>query len=187
MKKIATAILLILLSSCLFENCVNSNSSRTNSGYIDKIEADTLALLVNTEGHNLIIILTADSIEYGSAFFSVWPKDSILITDSISWIPSRTHYVRNLRPEQITQFNKIKQQMKGWIFDDPGGVKDGMSYHLYRNGRRVVWGHNSYYENFPNEMRESIVSILNMVEIKRPNDEFDEDNWVVRYPEALVP
>ena len=144
MKKIATSILLIILSSCLFENCVNSNSSKTNSGNIDKIEADTIALVVNGGGQNLIIILTEDSIEYGSAFFSVWPKDSILITDSISWIPSRTHYVRNLRPEQITQFNKIKKQMKGWIFDDPGGVKDGTVYFLYHNGRCAVWGNDEY-------------------------------------------
>ena len=177
MNKNIITLLLILLSSCLFENCVNSNSSRTNSGNIDKIEADTLALLVNTEGHNLIIILTADSIEYGSAFFSVWPKDSILITDSISWIPSRTHYVRNLRPEQITQFNKIKKQMKGWNFNDPGGVKDGTVYYLYHNGRCAVWGNDEYYDNFPPAMQESIISMLEIAGIKNLMDEFNEDNW----------
>lgn len=179
MKNLVTAILLIILSSCLFESCDNGNGSKTNSGNIDKIEADTLALLVNTDGHNLIIILTADNIEYGSSNFCIWPKDTSqrLITDSISWVPSRTHYIRNLRPEQITNFNKIKKQMRGWYFNDPGGVKDGTVYYLYHNGRCAVWGNDEYYDNFPPAMRESIISMLEMAGIKNLMDEFNANNW----------
>jgi hypothetical protein len=82
-----------------------------------------------------------------------------------------------LRPEQVTNFNKIKKQMKGWNFNDPGGVKDGTVYYLYHNGRCAVWGNDEYYDNFPPAMQESIISMLEMAGIKNLMDEFNANNW----------
>lgn len=178
MNKSVILKFLVLLNCCLIACCTERHNSDNNLENKNEIAKDTLALVVNEEGVSLIMFLTEDSIEYGSAVFYPWPEKP-LIRESIQWVSSRPHYSKHLQAEQRAEFNNLKSQINGCKFVEPhaGGVKDDMTYYLYRNGKCIVWGYNECYHNFPLNMRSCIETLLSMAGIESPGREFDAEDW----------